>query len=78
VLTVADAGPGLDPEAATRVFDRFWRGEVSRARSKGPGGGGGLGLAIARSIADAHGGTISLETAPGKGCAFTMHLPLKR
>ncbi|CAA9565913.1 MAG: Two-component system sensor histidine kinase [uncultured Thermomicrobiales bacterium] len=76
VVTVADQGAGLDPEAARRVFDRFWRGQAARSRAKGPGAGGaGLGLAIARSIADAHGGTISLATAPGEGCAFTVRLP---
>jgi two-component system OmpR family sensor kinase len=71
-ITVADRGPGLDSGAADRVFDRFWRGEAARTRSTG---GTGLGLAIARSITDAHGGTISLETAPGEGCTFTVHLP---
>ncbi len=79
VITVADKGPGLDSEAASRVFDRFWRGQTSRTRSKGPGrGGAGLGLSIARSITDAHGGTISLDTAPGAGCTFTVRLPPER
>ena len=79
VMTVADKGPGIDAEAAGRVFDRFWRGQASRARGKGPGrGGAGLGLSIARSIADAHGGTISLDTAPGEGCTFTVRLPRER
>jgi two-component system OmpR family sensor kinase len=79
VITVADKGPGLDAEAASRVFDRFWRGQAARARSTGTGSGGaGLGLAIARSIADAHGGTIALDTAPGAGCTFTVRLPAER
>jgi two-component system OmpR family sensor kinase len=79
VITVVDKGPGLEEDAANRAFDRFWRGQASRTRGKGPGrAGAGLGLSIARSIADAHGGTISLETAPGAGCAFTVRLPLKR
>ena len=80
VMTVADKGPGLDAEAASRVFDRFWRGQASRSRSKGSGraGGAGLGLAIARSITDAHGGAISLDTAPGQGCTFTVRLPPER
>lgn len=78
VLTVADKGPGLDAEAAAHVFDRFWRGQGSRARAKpaSQGGGSGLGLSIARSIVDAHRGTISLDTAPGRGCTFTVRLPL--
>lgn len=77
VITVADQGPGLDPAAAERVFDRFWRGEASRVRTTGAARSGstGLGLAIARSITDAHGGTIALETAPGQGCTFTIRLP---
>jgi two-component system OmpR family sensor kinase len=77
-ITVADRGPGLEPEAAARVFDRFWRGEASRTRSAGATrmGSTGLGLAIARSITDAHGGSISLDTAPGEGCTFTIRLPV--
>ncbi len=78
VITVADRGPGLDPAAAARVFDRFWRGQASRTRTTGSArlGSTGLGLAIARSITDAHGGSIALETAPGEGCTFTIRLPL--
>ena len=72
-IAVADGGPGLDPEAAAHVFDRFWRGEAARTRTHGSTG---LGLAIARSIVDAHGGTIALDTAPGEGCTFTIHLPV--
>jgi two-component system, OmpR family, sensor kinase len=71
-ITVADEGPGLQPTDAARVFDRFYRSDQSRARSTG---GSGLGLAIARSIVDAHDGTLSLETAPGQGCRFLMTLP---
>lgn len=73
VMTVADRGPGLAPEVAAHVFDRFWRGEAGRSRAAG--GGAGLGLAIARSIADAHGGAIDLETSPGEGSTFTVRLP---
>lgn len=76
VMTVSDRGPGLEPEMAAHVFDRFWRGEAGRSRAVG--GGAGLGLAIARSIAEAHGGTIALETAPGAGSAFTVRLPAAR
>ena len=71
-IVIEDHGPGLDPEHAERVFDRFFRGEQSRSRRSG---GSGLGLAIAKSIVEAHGGTIRLETAPGAGCRFTIALP---
>lgn len=74
-LAVADDGPGLDPEAAARVFDRFSRGDPSRSRQ---GGGAGLGLAIATSIVQAHGGTLTLQTAVGKGCTFRMRVPTAR
>jgi two-component system, OmpR family, sensor kinase len=71
VLAVADDGPGLSPEHAATVFDRFTRGDPSRSR---PTGGAGLGLAIARSIVEAHGGTLELTTAPGAGCTFSIRL----
>jgi two-component system OmpR family sensor kinase len=71
-ITVEDSGPGLGPADATRVFDRFYRGDHSRARRTG---GSGLGLAIAKSIVEAHGGTISLHTALGQGCRFVITLP---
>lgn len=70
-IVVADTGTGLGPADAERVFDRFYRGDHSRARSTG---GAGLGLSIARSIVEAHDGEISLSTAPGKGCTFTVRL----
>lgn len=71
-LGVTDTGPGLSDEIAAHVFDRFYRGEQSRSRRSG---GSGLGLAIARSLVEAHGGTIRLHTAPGSGCRFVVTLP---
>jgi signal transduction histidine kinase len=71
-VTIADTGPGLEADDAARVFDRFFRGEQSRARRTG---GSGLGLAIARSIVEAHHGTITLHTTPGDGCRFAITLP---
>ena len=65
LLTVADEGPGLAPEEAERVFERFWRGPSAR------GDGSGLGLAIVRSIAERHGGRVRVD-----GSAFTIDLPL--
>jgi two-component system OmpR family sensor kinase len=72
VVEIIDHGPGLDPEVAARVFERFYRGDPSRARSSG---GSGLGLSIAKSIIETHGGRISVRTAPGEGCRFTIALP---
>lgn len=71
-LSVVDTGPGLAPDEAERVFDRFYRGDASRSRLSG---GSGLGLAIARLVARRHGGDITLATAPGAGCDFTISLP---
>lgn len=71
-LVVADNGPGMTAEDARLIFDRFYRGDSSRVRTIG---GSGLGLAIAKSIAEAHDGTIELETSPGKGCRFIVTLP---
>ncbi|HJT37085.1 MAG TPA: ATP-binding protein, partial [Actinomycetota bacterium] len=73
VLEVADEGPGLDEEHAARVFDRFFRVDPARARDNG---GAGLGLAIVAAIAEAHGGTVALETSRGQGARFTVRLPL--
>lgn len=72
-VTISDTGAGFDAEAAEHAFDRFWRGESSRKR--GGAGGSGLGLSIAKSIVDAHGGTITLDSAPGRGTTFTIDLP---
>jgi two-component system OmpR family sensor kinase len=72
-LEVADEGPGLTPEQASRAFERFYRAEGSRARTHG---GTGLGLAIVAAIAEAHGGKVTLDTAPGQGARFRVELPL--
>lgn len=73
LIRVRDTGAGIAPEHQDRVFDRFYR--VDPARTSGPGGLG-LGLPIARKIVEAHGGRISLESVPGQGSTFTIHLPL--
>ncbi|MGI5154300.1 HAMP domain-containing sensor histidine kinase [Microbispora sp. CA-102843] len=72
-IEVADKGPGLAPEQAARVFERFYRADPSRTR---PSGGSGLGLAIVESLVRAHGGEVGVETAPGVGAAFRVTLPL--
>lgn len=70
-ITVDDTGPGIAPEALSRIFERFYRGE-DRSRKSGTG----LGLAIANRIAVAHGGSISVESEVGRGSSFTVTLPL--
>jgi signal transduction histidine kinase len=72
-LTVADTGPGMRAEQASRVFERFYRTDGARARASG---GTGLGLAIAASLTAAHDGEITVDTAPGHGAAFHVRLPL--
>ncbi len=72
VLEVADKGPGMSPQDASRVFERFYRTDASRARASG---GTGLGLSIVDSLVRAHGGLVSVKTAPGEGCCFRVTLP---
>ena len=72
-LTVADHGPGLTSGQAARVFERFYRTDRARARAQG---GTGLGLSIAATLTAAHAGTITVNTQPGRGAAFTVRLPL--
>jgi len=72
-LTVADAGPGLSAEQASRVFERFYRTDRARSRASG---GTGLGLSIVAALVAAHGGTVTVDTAPGRGAAFSIRLPL--
>ncbi|SFP01356.1 two-component system, OmpR family, sensor kinase [Geodermatophilus dictyosporus] len=72
VLRVADEGPGMAPEDAARVFERFYRADASRSRVAG---GTGLGLSIVAALVAAHGGDVALDTAPGRGAAFTVRLP---
>jgi two-component system OmpR family sensor kinase len=73
VLEVADQGPGLAPDQAARVFERFYRVDASRFRGKG--GGAGLGLSIASALVAAHHGTVELDTAPHRGSTFRIVLP---
>jgi two-component system, OmpR family, sensor kinase len=73
VLEVADCGPGLTPDQAARVFERFYRVDASRSRATG--GGAGLGLSIAAALVAAHQGTVELDTSPGRGATFRIRLP---
>jgi len=73
VLEVIDHGPGLTPEQASRVFERFYRADQARGRQTG---GSGLGLAIVEALVAAHDGTVSVDTGPGRGATFRITLPL--
>ncbi len=72
LIKVEDNGSGIDLEEQQRVFEPFYRGHQGKRFKDGMG----LGLSIARDLIEAHGGTISLESTPGKGSSFTIHVPL--
>ncbi|UDY35538.1 sensor histidine kinase [Dermatobacter hominis] len=72
-VVVADDGPGMSAEDAARAFERFHRADPSRTRASG---GSGLGLAIVQAVAEAHGGSVSLDAEPGRGTEVTIELPL--
>jgi two-component system OmpR family sensor kinase len=74
VIEVVDQGPGLTPEQAQRVFERFYRADSARSRRSG--GGTGLGLAIVAALVAAHRGTVEVDSVPGKGATFRVRLPL--
>ncbi|MBG0814774.1 cell wall metabolism sensor histidine kinase WalK [Planomonospora sp. ID82291] len=76
VVEVADEGPGLTAEQRERVFERFYRVDSARGRRAPEDGGSGLGLAIVAAMVEAHGGTVSVDSAPGEGAAFSVRLPL--
>jgi len=72
VVEVADTGIGIAEELQERVFERFYRVDKGRAREEG---GTGLGLAIVKHVAQRHGGTVELESEPGRGSTFRVRLP---
>jgi two-component system OmpR family sensor kinase/two-component system sensor histidine kinase BaeS len=72
-ITVEDTGAGIPAEDRPYIFDRFWRGDKSRARTEGSSG---LGLAITKQLVLAHGGTITAESEVGKGTTFIIELPV--
>jgi two-component system OmpR family sensor kinase len=72
-ISVADDGPGMDPDVAARAFERFFRGGLARARSTG---GAGLGLSIVAAIVEAHGGGV--RVADGPGARIVVTLPVGR
>jgi signal transduction histidine kinase len=71
-IVVLDTGAGISAEDLPHVFDRFYRGRGVRA------GGSGIGLAVARELAEAHGGTLDVQSVVGSGTTFTLRLPVSR
>ncbi|HEY1730720.1 MAG TPA: ATP-binding protein [Terriglobales bacterium] len=72
-VEIADNGPGMSPEELAHIFERFHRGDSSRARDTG---GYGLGLAISKALVEAYGGSITPQSAPGRGTCMIVSLPL--
>ncbi|MCD4755359.1 MAG: ATP-binding protein, partial [Deltaproteobacteria bacterium] len=72
IISVSDQGCGIEKEHLPRLFERFYRADKARSRQMG---GTGLGLAIVKHIAQAHGGRVAVESIPGKGSTFSIHIP---
>jgi two-component system OmpR family sensor kinase len=72
ILSVTDTGPGIAATHLPHLFERFYRADASRNRTTG---GAGLGLAICKSIAEAHGGKLTVESTPDVGSCFTLRIP---
>ncbi|WP_422771598.1 ATP-binding protein [Plantactinospora sp. WMMC1484] len=75
VIEVADTGPGLSPEQAERVFERFYRADAARTRRAGGGVSTGLGLAIVSALVAGHNGSVAVVETPGGGATFQVRLP---
>jgi signal transduction histidine kinase len=73
-LSVRDKGLGIAPIDQIHIFERFYRVDKARSRRMG---GAGLGLSIVKTIADLHGGSISLSSTPGEGSSFTLFFPIR-
>jgi len=71
LLRVRDTGSGIPADEIPRIFDRLFRGDKSRAER-----GLGLGLSLVKAVVGAHGGTVNVESEPGRGSVFTVRLPL--
>jgi len=73
ILTVADTGAGIPADELPRIWDRLFRGDTSRTER-----GLGLGLSLVKAVVEAHGGTVEVESEPGKGTELTVTLPVSR
>jgi signal transduction histidine kinase len=71
-ITIEDRGPGIDPRDLPHIFEPFYRGQEATAAQIH---GSGLGLSLVKHIMEAHGGSVSVESARGRGSSFTLHLP---
>jgi two-component system phosphate regulon sensor histidine kinase PhoR len=72
-LSIADRGSGIAYDEQRRIFERFYRADSARARNVR---GSGIGLALVKHIAEAHGGRVEVESAPGRGSTFTVYVPV--
>jgi signal transduction histidine kinase len=72
LLRVRDTGTGIPANELPRIWDRLFRGDTSRAER-----GLGLGLSLVKAVVEAHGGTVEVESEPGRGSVFTVSLPLE-
>lgn len=72
VVWISDEGCGMDSETKAHIFERFYQGDTSHASA-----GSGLGLTLCRRIVELHGGSIDVQSAPGKGSVFEVRLPLR-
>ena len=73
VIRVVDEGEGMTPDVVARTTERFFRADPSRRRHQG---GSGLGLAIADSVIEAHGGSLTVDSTPGRGTTVTITVPM--
>ncbi|MGH7773293.1 MAG: sensor histidine kinase, partial [Candidatus Binatia bacterium] len=74
-ISVADTGPGVPPEEANKIFDKFYQiAQVDQQKTKGTG----LGLAISKSLVEMHGGKIWVESEEGRGSTFSFTVPADR
>ena len=74
IIAVKDSGCGIEKSHLSRIFERFYVVDKARTRKLG---GTGLGLAIVKHIVNLHGGSVSVESSPGQGSTFTIHLPIR-